>query len=105
MSNLVIVEHDNNDVAVATLNAITAAQQIGGDIDLLVAGENCQAVADSAAQIAGVSTVKLVDNAMFGHHMAENLALLIADVAKAIATYWRRPLLLAKTLCPAHRHC
>ena len=41
MSNLVIVEHDNNDVAVATLNAITAAQQIGGDIDLLVAGENC----------------------------------------------------------------
>jgi electron transfer flavoprotein alpha subunit len=82
MSNLVIVEHDNNEIAVATLNAITAAKQIGGDIDLLVAGENCQAVADSAAQIAGVATIKVVDNAMFGHHMAENLALLIADVAK-----------------------
>jgi len=43
MSNLVIVEHDNNEVSAATLHAITAAQQIGGDIDLLVAGENCQA--------------------------------------------------------------
>lgn len=82
MSNLVIVEHDNNEVAVATLNAITAAQQIGGDIDLLVAGENCQSVADSAAQIAGVAKVKVADNAMFANHMAENLASLIVDIAK-----------------------
>jgi electron transfer flavoprotein alpha subunit len=82
MSNLVVVEHDSNEVAVATLNAITAAQQIGGDIDLLVAGENCQSVADSAAQIAGITKVKVADNAMFGHHMAENLALLVVDIAK-----------------------
>jgi electron transfer flavoprotein alpha subunit len=82
MSNLVVVEHDNNEVAVATLNAITAAQQIGGDIDLLVAGENCQSVADSAAQIAGIAKVKVADNAMFGHHMAENLASLVVDIAK-----------------------
>ncbi|MCH7882758.1 MAG: electron transfer flavoprotein subunit alpha/FixB family protein, partial [Proteobacteria bacterium] len=82
MGNLIIVEHDNNEVAAATLHAITAAQQIGGDIDLLVAGENCQAVADSAAQIAGVSKVKLADDGMFGHHLAENLALLIVEVAK-----------------------
>jgi electron transfer flavoprotein alpha subunit len=82
MSNLVIVEHDNNEVAAATLNAITAAQQIGGDIDLLVAGENCQSVADSAAQIAGIATVKMADNAIFAHHMAENLASLIVDIAQ-----------------------
>jgi electron transfer flavoprotein alpha subunit len=82
MSNLVIVEHDNNVVALATLNAITAAQQIGGDIDLLVAGENCQSVADSAAQIAGISKVKVADNAIYGHHMAENLASLVVDIAK-----------------------
>lgn len=81
MSNLVVVEHDNNEIAIATLNAITAAQQIGGDIDLLVAGENCQSVANSAAQIAGVSKVKVADNAMYGHHMAENLAALVVDVA------------------------
>jgi electron transfer flavoprotein alpha subunit len=82
MGNLIIVEHDNNEVAAATLHAITAAQQIGGDIDLLVAGENCQAVADSAAQIAGISKVKLADHGVFGHHLAENLALLIVEVAK-----------------------
>ena len=82
MSNLVIVEHDNNVVAAATLNAVTAAQQIGGDIDLLVAGENCQSVADSAAQIAGVNKVKLADNVIYGHHMAENLASLVVDIAK-----------------------
>ncbi len=83
MSNLVIVEHDNNEIAAATLHTITAAQQIGGDIDLLIAGENCAAVADSAAQIAGIATVKLADNKMFAHHQAENLATLIVEMAKA----------------------
>ncbi len=82
MSNLVIVEHDNNEIAAATLHAIAAAQQIGGDIDLLVAGEGCQAVADSAAQIAGVNAVKLADNAIFTHQQAENLATLIVECAK-----------------------
>lgn len=81
MSNLVIVEHDNNEVGLATLNAVTAAQQIGGDIDLLIAGENCGAVADAAAKIAGVSKVKVADDARFGHHLAENLASLIVDIA------------------------
>ena len=81
MSNLVIVEHDNNEVHAATLHAVTAAQQIGGDIDLLVAGENCGAVAEAAAKIAGVSTVKVADDARFGHHLAENLASLIVEQA------------------------
>jgi len=81
MSNLVIVEHDNNEVAAATLHAVTAAQQIGGDIDLLVAGENCAAVAEAAAKIAGVNTVKVADNAAFGHHLAENVASLIVEQA------------------------
>ncbi|MCZ6486676.1 MAG: FAD-binding protein [Gammaproteobacteria bacterium] len=82
MSNLVIVEHDNNEVAAATLHTITAAQQIGGDIDLLVAGQDCQAVAESAAQIVGVATVKVADHAMFAHQLAENLATLIVECAK-----------------------
>jgi len=82
MSNLVIVEHDNNEIADATLHTVTAAQQIGGDIDLLIAGENCAAVADAAAQIAGISKVKLADNAMFAHHLAENLATLVVEIAK-----------------------
>ncbi len=81
MGNLVIVEHDNSEVGASTLHAVTAAQQIGGDIDLLVAGENCGAVADAAAKIAGVSSVKVADDVKFGHHMAENLASLIVDIA------------------------
>ena len=82
MSNIVIVEHDNNEIADATLHAVAAAQQIGGDIDLLIAGENCAAVADAAAQIAGISKVKVADNAMFAHHLAENLATLVVEMAK-----------------------
>ena len=81
MSNLVIVEHDNKEVAIATLNAVTAAQQIGGDIDLLVAGENCSAVAEAAAKIAGVGKVRVADNAIYAHHLAENLATLIVGLA------------------------
>ncbi len=81
MTSLVIVEHDNNEVAAATLHAVTAAQQIGGDVDLLVAGVDCGAVAEAAAKIAGVSTVKVADDAKFGHHLAENLATLIVELA------------------------
>jgi electron transfer flavoprotein alpha subunit len=83
MANLVIVEHDNNEVNAATLHAVTAASQIGGDIDLLVAGTDCGAVAEAAAKIAGVATVKVADDASFGHHMAENLASLIVELAPA----------------------
>ncbi len=81
MTNLVIVEHDNNEIAAATLHAVTAAQQIGGDIDLLVAGENCADVAEAAAKIAGIATVKLADDAIYAHHLAENLASLIVETA------------------------
>ncbi len=81
MANLVLVEHDNNEVHAATLHAVTAAQQIGGDVDLLVAGENCGAVAEAAAKIAGVNKVRVADDAKFGHHLAENLAGLIVELA------------------------
>jgi len=81
MTNLVIVEHDNNEIAAATLHTVTAAQQIGGDIDLLVAGENCAGVAEAAAKIAGIATVKLADDAIYAHHLAENLASLIVEAA------------------------
>jgi electron transfer flavoprotein alpha subunit len=81
MTNLVIVEHDNNEIAAATLHAVTAAQQIGGDIDLLVAGENCAGIAEAAAKISGIATVKLADDAIYAHHLAENLASLIVETA------------------------
>lgn len=77
MRILVIAEHDNNELKPVTLTTLAAAQQIGGDIDLLVAGHNCQAVSDAAAQAAGVSTVITADAPAYEHQLAENIAKLV----------------------------
>ncbi|WP_339767445.1 FAD-binding protein [uncultured Paraglaciecola sp.] len=77
MTILVIAEHDNQELKPVTLNTLAAAQQIGGDIELLVAGHQCQAVADAAASIAGVTKVLLADNAAYEYQLAENIAKLI----------------------------
>jgi len=81
MSTLVIAEHDNSSLKVATLNAVAAAQALGADIDILVAGANCGAVAEEAAKVAGVGKVLVADNAAYEHQLAENVSLLIAEVA------------------------
>ena len=77
MSILVIAEHDNNKLNAATRNAVAAASRIGGDIHVLVAGANCAAVAQQAAQVAGVSKVKVADAAHYAEQTAENLAALV----------------------------
>ncbi|MCK0536241.1 electron transfer flavoprotein subunit alpha/FixB family protein [Alcanivorax quisquiliarum] len=82
MSILVYAEHDNATLKGVTLNVIAAAQAIGGDITVLVAGEGCAAVADEAAKVAGVSKVLLADNAAYTHQLAENVAALVAEVGK-----------------------
>lgn len=82
MSILVLAEHDNATLNGATLNVIAAAQKIGGDITVLVAGSGAQAVADQAAQVAGVSKVLLADNAVYAQQLAENVAALVADLGK-----------------------
>ncbi|WP_232495125.1 electron transfer flavoprotein subunit alpha/FixB family protein [Novosphingobium kaempferiae] len=76
---LVWVEHDNAAVKDATLSAVTAAAKLG-EVHLLVAGSNCRAVADAAAQIAGVGKVHLADNPAYEHALAENVAPLIVDL-------------------------
>ena len=81
MTTLVIAEHDNAALNAATLNTVTAAQALGGDIDVLVAGAGCGAVAEAAAKIDGIRAVKVADNAAYEHQLAENVSLLIADVA------------------------
>lgn len=80
MSTLVIAEHDNSSLKAATLNAVAAAQAIGGDIDVLVAGANCDGAAQAAAAVAGVAKVLVADNAAYEHQLAENVSLLIAEV-------------------------
>ena len=83
MSILVFAEHNNGALAGATLNTVAAAQAIGGDIALLVAGADCGAVADAAAKVAGVSKVLVADDAALAHNLAENVAPLVADLAKS----------------------
>ena len=83
MAVLVYAEHDNSSIKGATLNTVAAAQAIGGDVHVLVAGSNCQAAAAAAAQIAGVSKVLVADNAAYTNQLAENVSLLVADLGKA----------------------
>ena len=80
MSILVIAEHDNKALNGATLNVVAAAQKIGGDITVLVAGSGAQAVADEAAKVAGVSKVLLADDAAYANQLAENVAKLVASI-------------------------
>jgi electron transfer flavoprotein alpha subunit len=81
MSTLVIAEHDNKSLKVSTLNTVAAAQAMGGAIDILVAGANCAEVAAAAATVPGVEKVLVADHAVYEHQLAENVSLLIADVA------------------------
>ena len=77
MTILVIAEHDHQSLKAATLNTVTAAQKIGGDIHVLVAGSNCNAAAQQAASLQGVTSVKVADAAHYQSQTAENLAALI----------------------------
>ncbi len=82
MTILVIAEHDHQQLKAATLNTVAAAAKIGGDIHVLVAGSNCQAAAQEAATLQGVTTVKVADAAHYQSQTAESLtALIMANAA------------------------
>ena len=78
---LVLADHDGSALGAATLNTVAAAAQIGGDIDILVAGSGSAAIAEEAAGIAGVSRVLHADAAEYGHGLAENIAPLMVGMA------------------------
>ncbi|MGR4066464.1 electron transfer flavoprotein subunit alpha/FixB family protein [Billgrantia sp. C5P2] len=85
MSILVLAEHHDGQLAGATAHVVAAAQKvketIGGDIDILVAGENVGAVADAAAKLDGVSKVRVADHAVYAHQLAEPLGALLVELA------------------------
>ena len=81
MSVLVLADHDNGQLAGATLNTVTAASQIGGDIHILVAGDSSGDVAKAAATVAGVAKVLVASDESLGHGIAENIAPLIQEMA------------------------
>src|SRR4051812_31175339 len=82
MAILVLAEHDNKAVRKSTLNAVAAAQKIGGDIDLLVAGHNAAEAAKSAAQVAGIKKVLHADAAHLADLLAENVSAVVLGIAK-----------------------
>ena len=82
MSVLVVAEHDGSELKPATLNAVAAGAAIGGDIDILVAGEGCGAVAEAAAKVAGVAKVRVADAAEYANGIAENIAPLVVALAE-----------------------
>ena len=81
MTALVIADHDNASLKGASLNAITAAAQCGGDVHVLVAGHNAAAAAAAAAQVAGVAKVIHADSEAHAHGLAENLAAQVLALA------------------------
>ncbi|MDA8732907.1 FAD-binding protein [Luminiphilus sp.] len=82
MKTLVVAEHDNASLKAATLNAVAAAQAMGGEIDIVIAGAACDAAAAAAAQLPGVNKVVCADNAAYEHQLAENVSLLIAELGE-----------------------
>ncbi|MEA2780317.1 MAG: electron transfer flavoprotein alpha subunit [Rhodospirillaceae bacterium] len=81
MSVLLIAEHDNATLKPATLHAVTAAQAIGGELAVLVAGQNCRPAAEAAAAVPGVTKVLLADDPAYAARLAENLAQLVVALA------------------------
>lgn len=82
MKHLVIAEHNNQQLMAATLHAVNAASQLGGEIDLLVAGHQCQSVVTAAQQVAKIARVVSVEAAHYADQLAENLAQLVVDLVE-----------------------
>ena len=100
MSVLIVSEHDNTALRTATRNAVTAARRLSDDVHLLVAGNNCRAVADEAATIEGVSKVLLADAEHYAHPLAEALASLVVSVADAYQAVLAPATTFGKNLLP-----
>jgi electron transfer flavoprotein alpha subunit len=85
MSVLVLAEHEAGQLKAATLNAVTAASKLGGDVHVLVAGSGAGAVAEAAAKVAGVAKVLLADAPAYANNLAEPLSALLVELAKNYA--------------------
>ena len=81
MSILVIAEHDNENLSPSTLNTITAALEIGMEIDILVAGGNCEKVSETASQIPNIKNILLSDSNEYKNFIAENISALVVSIA------------------------
>ena len=100
MSILVVAEHNNQQLNPATLSAVSAALKLGDTIDFLVAGNDCQAVADQAVAVANVNRVLVADNPAYDHFLAESMAPLIANIADGYSHILATATTTAKNIMP-----
>ena len=100
MTTLILAEHNNTEMNVATLNAVTVAQAIGGDITVLVAGKDCSAAAADVAKIDGVTAVKVVDSPEYENGLAENVAGLVVNMANDYSHVLATATASAKNIMP-----
>ena len=94
MSVLLIAEHDNSKLKPFTLNAITAASKIDGDVHVLVAGTNCENVTKEVASVPLVKKVLWCDSPNYQNYLPENLAPLVTKTSNKYDHTFLRSLLL-----------
>ena len=100
MPTLLLAEHDNSAVKDATNKALTAAKQLGGEVHVLVAGQNCKAVAEAAAKLDGVGKVLVADAPGYAHMLAEPTAALIVALAPPYDTLMAPATTTGKNIMP-----
>ncbi len=100
MKILIIAEHDNKILKTANFHTLTAATQMGGTIDVLIIGYECQSVADEAAQLPGVERVLVQDAKEYQHQLAENVSPLIAEIGQQYDAILAAATTFGKNLLP-----
>ncbi|TOE76685.1 electron transfer flavoprotein subunit alpha [Vibrio parahaemolyticus] len=100
MKNLIIAEHDNNQLHADTLKVVNAASQAGQDNTLLVVGYQCEDVAQQASQVDGIAKVICIDNESLVHQFAENIAPVIVGLADSFDGIWANSSSKGKDLAP-----
>lgn len=100
MTILLLAEHDNAALNDATGKALSAAQEMGGDVHVLVAGHNCQPVAEAAAKLSGVAKVLVADAPQFEHALAEEVAALIVPMMSDYDALVSPATTTGKNICP-----
>ena len=100
MTILVIAEHDNTSLKAATLNAVSAARQIGSEVHVLVAGHDARSAADAAAKIPGVAKVLLADALQLAAGLAENVEATVLTIAKDYSHIFAPATAYGKNIAP-----
>lgn len=100
MSILVIAEHDNGSIKASTLNTVAAAQAIGDDIHVLVAGSDCQGAVAEAVEISAVTKVIKADAEIYTHQLAESVAPLVVELAQGYSHILSAATTTGKNLMP-----